>query len=93
MPAKPSIQDQCINQKVVRQLARGGVRPPCTVVVSTSDGSTTLSGEIEFEHQRRTAVRAATATSGVKRVVDHMQVASENSHRKQRGFAAPHLQV
>ncbi len=93
MFTKPSSRDQFVNQKVIRQLTSSGVRPPCKVVVSTSDGSTTLSGEIEFEHQRRTAMRAAQATSGVKRVVDHLQVVSENSHRKQRGFAPPSLQV
>ena len=86
MLARISSQDQRVNQQVIRQLSNHGVRPPCKVVVSTRDGSTTLSGQIEHEHQRRSAVRAAKNTPGVKRVTDQLQVISKNSHWKQRGF-------
>lgn len=93
MPVKMSSRDQCVNQKVIRQLLSHGVRSPCEVVVSTCEGLTTLSGGIEHEHQRRTAVRAAQTTAGVRSVVDRLQVISKNSRGKQRGFSAPYLQI
>jgi osmotically-inducible protein OsmY len=93
MFAKMSSQDQRVYNSVVRQLTNRGVRAPCKVVVSNRDGSITLSGQIEYEHQRRTAVRAAQNTPGVKRVLDQLHVISKNSPAKQRGFAAPSLQL
>jgi osmotically-inducible protein OsmY len=92
MSARISSQDQRVSESVTRHLSNRGVRPPCNVVVSNRDGSITLSGHIEYEHQRRSAVRAAQNTDGVKRVVDQLQVASKNSHGKQRGFTAPQFQ-
>ena len=93
MLVRMSSRDQCVSQKVIRQLLSHGVRPPCEVVVSTCEGSTTLSGGIQYEHQRRSAVRAAQTTAGVRRVVDRLQVISKNSHGKQRGFIGPYLQI
>jgi osmotically-inducible protein OsmY len=93
MPNRNSFRDNLLNQKVMRQLSNRGVRPPCQVVVSNSDGSITLSGQIEHEHQRRTAVRAAQNTAGVKRVLDRLQVIPKTLQGKQRGFTPPDLQV
>ena len=59
MLARISSQDQRVSQSVTRHLSNRGVRPPCNVAVSNCDGSITLSGEIEYEHQRRSAVRGA----------------------------------
>lgn len=92
MSAKTSNQDRRVNLNVIRQLASHGIRPPCNVVAVTSDGSTTLTGQIEHEHQRHSAVRAAQNTAGVKRVVDQLQVMSKRSHRQDRGFNAASLQ-
>ncbi len=92
MLAGTSRQDQRVNDQVIRQLASRGVRSPCKVVVSTREGSTTLSGQIQYEHQRRAAVRAAQNTAGVKRVVDQLQVISKTCHWKQHKATAPSLQ-
>jgi osmotically-inducible protein OsmY len=92
MLARISSQDQRVSQDVTRRLSSCGVRPPCSVVVSNRDGSITLSGEIEHERQRRSAVRAAQNTAGVKRVVDQLQVISKISHCRQRGLTTPYLQ-
>jgi osmotically-inducible protein OsmY len=93
MPTSASFRDNLLNQKVTRQLSNRGVRPPCQVVVSNSDGSITLSGQIEHEYQRRTAVRAAQNTAGVKRVLDRLQVIPRTLQGKPRGFTPPDLQV
>jgi osmotically-inducible protein OsmY len=93
MPTRTSFRDNLLNQKVMRQLSNRGVRPPCQVVVSNSDGSITLSGHIEHEHQRRSAVRAAQNTSGVKRVLDRLQVIPRTLQGKPRGFTPPSLQI
>jgi osmotically-inducible protein OsmY len=93
MPTRTSFRDDLLNKKVMQQLSNRGVRPPCQVVVSNSDGSITLSGQIEHEYQRRSAVRAAQNTAGVKRVLDKLQVVSKTLHQQQRGCTPPYLQV
>jgi osmotically-inducible protein OsmY len=40
----------------------------------SSKGNVTLSGTIQFEHQRHMAVRAVKNVAGVQRVVDQMRV-------------------
>ena len=92
MIGRISRDDQRVNEQVTRQLLNHGVRPPCNVVVSSRAGSITLSGQIEHEHQRRSAMRAAQNTPGVKRVTDQLQVMSKNSHRRQPGFTTAYLQ-
>ncbi len=83
------VPDHLLNQNVIRQLSNHGMRPPCKVTVSTRNGSTTLSGHIQYEHQRRPAVRAAQNTQGVQRVVDQLQVIPKSSHWKEEGFRSP----
>ncbi len=86
MLAKTSPRDRLLNQKVMQQLSNHGVRSPCEVTASVSDGSVTLSGQIEHEYQRRSAVRAAQNIGGVKRVLDHLQVMSKTLQGRRRGF-------
>ena len=83
------VPDHLLNQKVIRQLSNRGMHPPCKVVVSTHNGSITLSGQIQYEHQRRPAVRAAQNIEGVQRVVDQLQVMPTTSHWKEGGFRSP----
>jgi osmotically-inducible protein OsmY len=72
----------------MQQLSNRGVRSPCEVSAVVSDGSVTLSGQIEHEYQRRSAVRAAQNTAGVKRVLDHLHVISKTLQGRRRGFNA-----
>jgi osmotically-inducible protein OsmY len=67
-------KDPVILQKVSNKLASLGVRAPCHVTVVSNKGDVTLSGTIQYEHQRHAAVRAVKAVTGVQRVVDQMQV-------------------
>jgi osmotically-inducible protein OsmY len=75
-------QDTSITQHVSQQLASRGLRPPCHVNVSTSKGNVTLSGTIQYEHQRRAAVQATRAVAGVTRVVDQLKVIPKADHWK-----------
>jgi hypothetical protein len=74
MLTRAPVPDRVLNEQVIRQLSVRGMRPPCNVVVSTHKGSITLSGQIQYEHQRRPAVQAAQHVEGVQRVVDQLRV-------------------
>ena len=74
MKYQVKVQDPVISQKVSSKLSSLGVRAPCHVTVVSNRGNVTLSGTIQYEHQRHTAVRAIKAVAGVQRVVDQMQV-------------------
>ncbi len=68
------IQDPTISQRVSETLSSLGMRAPCRVTVVSNKGNVTLSGTIQYEHQRHMALRASKAVVGVQRVVDQMQV-------------------
>jgi osmotically-inducible protein OsmY len=76
------IQDPMVSQRVSERLASLGVRAPCRVTVVSNKGNVTLSGTIQYEHQRNIAVRAIKAVAGVQRVVDQMQVIPSGQHWK-----------
>jgi osmotically-inducible protein OsmY len=72
--------DHAISQKVSQQLASRGMRPPCRIGVVTSKGNVSLSGMIQYEHQRRSAVQAARAVGGVQGVSENLQVIPTAQH-------------
>jgi len=80
---KEVISDKAIDQKVAQQLSARGMRSPCRIEVRTSKGVVTLSGDIEYEHQRNAAVQAARHLDGVSSVVDQLHVKPRNSQRNQ----------
>ncbi len=74
MLKKEAIPDRTIDQKVGQQLANRGMRPPCKVAASSNAGTVTLTGKIQYEHQRNACIQLARRVEGVKRVVDQLQV-------------------
>lgn len=82
MMQQTKLPDHEITQKVSQQLASRGMRPPCLIGVATSNGTVTLSGTIQYEHQRRTAVQAARGVGGVQRVLERLQVIPTAQHWK-----------
>ena len=68
------VKDPVLSQKVGQKLSSLGVRSPCRVTVVSNKGNVTLSGTIQYEHQRQRVLRGVRATSGVQRVVDQMRV-------------------
>jgi hypothetical protein len=74
MLEKIIIPDRSIDQKVSQQLANRGMRPPCKVSASSKGGTVTLTGKIQYEHQRNLCIQMTRRVEGVKRVVDQLQV-------------------
>lgn len=66
--------DQTITNQVQLKLSNRGIRFPCNVSVQTKKGEVTLSGTVQFAHQKAAAIQAATGVTGVKRVTDSMSV-------------------
>jgi len=73
-------EDRLILQRVNHQLSTRGIRNPCRVDAAVKNGDVTLTGTIQYEHQRKAAVQAATGVTGVRRVNDHMTVKPHVKH-------------
>ena len=74
MDRKDPISDETINKNVGRQLAACGLRSPCHIQAQTRRGEVTLSGTVQFVHQRNAAVQAIRAVEGVRRIVEKIKV-------------------
>jgi len=70
------VSDETIIQKVTRQLSNRGMQSPCHIDVVSRKGDVTLSGTIQYEHQRLAALHAVRGVDGVRHVVDQMHVQS-----------------
>jgi hypothetical protein len=68
------VPDASIIQKVTKSLCNHGMRSPCRIAVASRKGDVTLSGTIQFEHQRIAALHAARGIDGVRRVMDQLKV-------------------
>ncbi len=69
--------DQKISSEVLLKLANRGLRSPCNVAVNTKNGEVTLSGTVQYAHQKSAAVQAATSVAGVRRVTDQTKVGAK----------------
>ena len=74
MLRRDKVPDAKITQQVTQRLSSGGIRPPSRVVVATASGEVTLSGSIQYEHQRQAAMQATRGVDGIRRVVDRLSV-------------------
>jgi hypothetical protein len=68
------VPDATIIQKVTKQLSNHGMRAPCRIAVAARKGDVTLTGTIQFEHQRIAALHAVRGVDGVRRVMDQLKV-------------------
>ncbi len=68
------VPDRTITQQVQNKLTGRGLSAPCHVSVATQNGDVTLSGTVQFAHQKGMAVRLVSVISGVRRVVDRLTV-------------------
>jgi osmotically-inducible protein OsmY len=66
--------DQTITNQVLLKLANRGIRTPCNVTVQTRKGEVTLTGTVQFSHQKVAAQQAATGVTGVRRVIDNTTI-------------------
>ena len=67
-------QDRTITQQVAQRLTTRGLSSPCRIDVKSKNGEVTLTGTIQYPHQRTAANQAASTAAGVRRVVDHLTV-------------------
>jgi osmotically-inducible protein OsmY len=67
-------QDKAITQQVSQRIATRGIRSPCRVDVQSKNGEVTLTGNVQYAHERTAVMQAASSTSGVRHVVDRMIV-------------------
>jgi osmotically-inducible protein OsmY len=82
MLRKQPVPDKTILKKVNQRLMRSALGSGCHVTVTVQRGQVLLAGSIQYENQRRSAVRAASSAEGVKNVVDRMQVTPRASQRQ-----------
>ena len=66
-------KDDRLTRHVTNKLASRGFGPQ-HLKVQTSNGLVTISGGVQFAHQKRAALRAITGIAGIRRVVDQMTV-------------------
>ncbi len=74
------VPDRTILAKVNQRLSRTGMGATSNVSVTVHNGDVTLTGSLQYEHQRRNILRAAEGVAGVRRVIDHLQIASKPRH-------------
>ena len=66
--------DQTLNKQVSLKLANRGINAPCKVTVQTHNGVVTLTGTVQYAHQKVAAVRTAAGVYGVRQVSDNVTV-------------------
>ena len=81
MMHQEKVKDNVISQKVKEKLSGAGIRAPSQVTVVSTNGQVTVSGSIQYEHQRPIALRAIRGVAGVQRVVDQMRLLPSVQHR------------
>ena len=67
------IPDQTVLKSVLQKMTRKGTSSS-RVTATVRSGDVTLTGTIDYEHQRRSVVSSATNIPGVKRVIDQLRV-------------------
>ena len=73
MPPTP-VSDRTLIQQVSQKLANRGIRSPRHVQVQSRNGDVTLSGTVQFAHQKGAAAQLVNGISGVRRVIDQLIV-------------------
>jgi hypothetical protein len=69
-----SATDKAILKKLQQHLARVSLGSQSHVNVAVRDGQVTLSGNLQYENQRRPALKAARSVEGVRGVLDQLRV-------------------
>jgi osmotically-inducible protein OsmY len=67
-------KDDHITKSVHNKLAMRGFGSQSRLTVQTSNGLVTLSGTVQYAHQKSAALKAITGLAGVRRVIDQLIV-------------------
>lgn len=68
------VSDKDLLKQVTQRLARTGIAAQTPISAIVRNGNVTLSGAINFEYQRKTALKAVQGIHGVHHVVDQLRV-------------------
>lgn len=68
-----SVPDKSLLRTVLQKLMRKGVNSN-RIAATVRSGDVTLTGTIDYEHERRSIVNSANSVPGVKRIIDQMRV-------------------
>ena len=70
------IPDDVLTSRAQQILNNRGLRPPCQISVSTSNGVISISGKVEHTHQLQTALSAIRGVSGARGFNSSLTVAA-----------------
>lgn len=71
---KSAVPDRVLVQTVTNKIAMRGIRLPCKIEVAVKNGDVTLSGTVQYDHQKRAAEQAIKGITGVRRVDNKLTV-------------------
>lgn len=77
-----SASDNTILKMVNQRLARVSLGARSKVTATVHNGRLTLSGNLQYENQRRPALRAASGVAGVSGVLDQLKVQPHDPNRR-----------
>lgn len=74
MFGRETVPDKTILKDVNKRRMRTGMGSRCRVTATVRSGQVTLSGQMQYENQRRPIVQAVNRVHGIKGVIDQMSV-------------------
>ncbi len=73
MTLRNQIPDKTLLKSVLQNMMRKGTNSS-RVTAAVRSGDVTITGTIDYEHQRRPVVNSANNITGVKRIIDQLRV-------------------
>lgn len=67
-------EDDRLQLRLENKYSSQGLRAPCRIRVEVYNGNVTVSGVVQYEYQKRSAILAARSMDGVQSVVDRLKV-------------------
>ncbi|OHB76784.1 MAG: hypothetical protein A2W31_12610 [Planctomycetes bacterium RBG_16_64_10] len=72
MLRRNSIPDKTILSDISKRLARTGIGSGCRIMATIRGGQVTLTGQLQYETQRRPVVQAVNRVQGIRGVIDQI---------------------
>ena len=82
MLSRNYVSDKMILKKVNQHLARASLGSHSRVNAAIYNGQVTLSGNLQYENQRRPALKAAGSVDGVRGVLDQLKLLPRKAYGK-----------
>jgi len=72
MFGREKVPDKTILKDVNKRLMRTGMGSRCRVTATVRGGQVTLTGQMQYENQRRPIVQAVNRVNGIRGLIDQM---------------------